>query len=90
MEQMLEEMKNNQFTTEEVARHFRVKRHIVDKLAKNETSGVNTLAKIAGDFAQEMTTRSLIENEVRRFLWSGHHIWSVASVTAEISQKQGC
>ena len=47
------------------------------------------MAKIAGDVAQEMTTRSLIENEVRRFLWSGHHIWSVASITAEISQKQG-
>ena len=36
-----------------------------------------------------MTTRSIIHDNIRRFLWSGHHIWSVASITAEISQKQG-
>ena len=66
-----------------------MKRHIVDQLVKNETSGVNTLAKIAADMAQEMTTRSLIAHEVRAILLNGHHIWSVASITAEISQKQG-
>ena len=52
MEQIIEEVKSNQFTIAEVACHFRVKRHIVDQLVRNETSGVNTLAKIAGDLAQ--------------------------------------
>ena len=62
-------------TTQEIANEFRVKRHVVDALMRNERRGINTIEQIEASEKDDLIRRNIIADEVRKLLQNGSHLW---------------